>query len=251
MVAKENEIAIELLANAARTHDRVEALPASGKPASIAEALLMQEQLLSVLGKPVGGFKVATNPSGVPMWGAILADDIRASPATLDGTSYAPMGVEGEIAFRLDRDLPQRMEAYSRAEIEAALTALPIIEVVSSRFKSYQDTPIVDRLVDRMSNGALILGKPRPDWRDIDLSRLRVTLTCDGIDLVDRIGGHSRVDPLLPVIEFVNAVQSHKSLKAGEIIAAGTLTDLLFAKPGQHYVINFHDFGQIELTFER
>jgi 2-keto-4-pentenoate hydratase len=249
MTSGNAETAIRLLGAAAENHDRIAALPDSAKPGTIAEALAMQAQLVARIGKPVGGWKVVTDPSGVAMWGAIFAEDILPSTATVECAPYLPLGVEGEIAFRLDVDLPQRADPYSRAEIEAAVTALPAIEIVSTRFTSYQDTPILDRLVDRMSNGALITGEPRPDWREFDLSTLRVTLNCDGADLLDRIGGHARLDPVLPVIDFVHAIQPHKALKAGDIITAGTVTDLRFAKPGQHFAVEFHGFGRIELAF--
>ncbi|MDE1992988.1 MAG: fumarylacetoacetate hydrolase family protein [Rhizobiaceae bacterium] len=250
MNAPDLETAIRLLSDAAESGEWLTELPPASKPPSIPEALAMQEVLVQRLGGPVAGWKVVTDaPSGLSMWGAMFARDCFANPAKVDGTMYSPMGVEGEIAFRFDRPLERRAEPYSRSEIEAVLTAFPAIEIVSSRFVSYQDTPPLDRVADRMSNGGLVIGEARPDWRDMDLSKLRVTLTCDGVDILDRVGGHMRGDPMLPVVEFIHTVQAEKSFAVGELITAGTLTDLTFAKPGQHYTVEFHGFGRVELTF--
>ena len=244
------ETAIRLLSDAAKSGEWLRELPVASKPPSISEALQMQEALVARLDGTVSGWKVATDaPSGASMWGGIFAADCFVSPAKIDGRMYAPLGVEGEIAFRFDRDLPGRTEPYSRSEIEAVLTAFPAIEIVSSRFISYQDTPVLDRLVDRMSNGGLVIGAPRPDWRDIDLSTLRVTLSCDGVTILDKIGGHARVDPLLPALDFIHTVQARKTFKAGDVITTGTFTGLVFGKPGQHFTVEFQNFGRIELTF--
>ncbi|MBB3455994.1 2-keto-4-pentenoate hydratase [Rhizobium sp. BK313] len=244
------ETAIRLLSDAAKSGEWLRELPAASKPPSISEALQMQESLVARLDGTVSGWKVATDASsGASMWGAIFAADCLDSPARIDGRMYAPLGVEGEIAFRFDHDLPSRTEPYSRSEIEAVVTAFPAIEIVSSRFISYQDTPVLDRLVDRMSNGGLVIGTPRPDWRDIDLSTLRVTLSCDGVTILDKIGGHARVDPLLPALDFIHAVQARKTFKAGDVITTGTFTGLVFGKAGQHFTVEFHDFGRIDLTF--
>ncbi len=149
------ETAIRLLSDAAESGEWLRELPAASKPPSISEALQMQEALVARLDGTVSGWKVATDASsGASMWGAIFAADCFDLSARIDGRMYAPLGVEGEIAFRFDRDLPSRTEPYSRSEIEAVVTAFPAIEIVSSRFISpTQDTPVLDRLVDRMSNG--------------------------------------------------------------------------------------------------
>lgn len=250
MKSADLETAIELLSDVAKSGNWLPALPVASKPSSISEALAMQHALVAQLERNPRGWKVTTDPStGASMWGVIFEADCFASPAKVASKMYAPLGVEGEIAFRFDRDLPSRCEPYSRSEIEAILTAFPVIEIVSSRFVSYQDTPILDRLVDRMSNGGLVIGEDRPDWRSIDLSKLRVTLTCDGGTILDRIGGHARVDPLLPALDFIRTVQSEKSFKAGEVITTGTFTDLVFGKPGQHFAVEFHGFGHVGLTF--
>jgi 2-keto-4-pentenoate hydratase len=245
----DQDMAARLLADAAATGRPLAALPAAGKPSTAAEALAIQELLVGRSQQAVKGWKVATDAAGTASWGAIFAADCFATPASVDGSRLAPMGVEGEIAFSFDRNLPSRAEPYSRAEIEAVLTAFATIEIVSSRFASYQDTPRVDRIADRMSNGGIVMGALRQDWRGFDLSKLRVTLSVDGVVTVDRIGGHDRGDPLLPALEFIRAVQATKSFQAGQFITTGSFTGLTFGQPGARFAVEFQHFGKVELAF--
>lgn len=240
---------VRLLLEAARSGRPLPSLPEASRPATAAEALVAQERLVKALGEEVAGWKVATDAEGVVMWGAILAPDCFASPAQIPSARMPLMGVEAEIAFRLDRDLPVRPEAYSREEIEAAVTAFPAIEIVDSRFASYTGTPMLDRLVDRMSNGGIVCGAPQAGWRALQLAEIPVTLDVDGTQAVNQVGGHARGDPLLPALEFIRAVQHRHPLRAGQFITTGTFTGLRTGKPGERYRVAFAGLGEAEVRF--
>jgi 2-keto-4-pentenoate hydratase len=122
--------------------------------------------------------------------------------------------------------------------------------VVDSRYADYLGIPVLDRLADRMSNGGLIIGDAAPGAAAADLVNLRVTLICDGEVLVDRRGGHSRGDPMLPMLDFVHARQSSMAFRKGQIITAGTYTGLNFGRLGQNYQVRFEGIGQVRLTFQ-
>jgi 2-keto-4-pentenoate hydratase len=241
--------AASLLADADRAHGHIAALPDGLHPGSPGEAMTIQAHVVALSGETVAGWKVATTPDGVSTWGAIYGRDVLASPAKLEAGRMPMRGVEGEVAFRFVHDLPARPAAYSRQEIEAALTAFPAIEIVDSRFESYAETPAPDRLADRMSNGGIVIGEAEAGADKLDLSQLHVTLVCDGKTLLDQVGGHSRGDPLLPAIEFIRARQEQVTFRAGQFITAGTLTGMIQGTPGQRYVVTFDGLGSVELTF--
>ena len=134
-------------------------------------------------------------------------------------------------------------------DIRAAATALAAIEVVDTRFQSYSGTPPLDRLCDCMSNGALVCGAPREDWRGLDLARLPVTLTADGEVIARSVGGHANGDPLLPAVALANELRTGPGIAAGQIVTTGTFTGLLFARPGMRIVASFEGFAPVELTF--
>jgi 2-keto-4-pentenoate hydratase len=249
MTPDEIEAAARALAEADRRHQPLAALPNGVHPASPAEAHAIQARLVALSGETVAGWKIATTAEGVATWGVIYGRDIFDSPARIAADRMPMRGVEGEVAFRFTADLPARAEPYSRAELRAVLAAIPAIEIVDTRFADYAATPVTDRLADRMSNGGLVIGEAEPGADARDLSQLRVRLTAEGETLLDQVGGHSRGDPLLPVIDFVHARQQALGFRAGELITAGTLTGLAHGRPGVRYTVRFEGLGTASVTW--
>ena len=239
------DLAIARLSAAATTAVLVDELPLASRPQSVAEALALQDRLVAESGKPVAGWKVATGADGLVTFGTIYAEDCFSSPATVAADRYPPAGVEGEIAFRFLQDLPSG-PPLSRDEIASMLVPFPAFEIVASRFADYSGTPPVVRLADRMSNGGMVLGEAT--GHPADLRTLRVMLSTDGEPVVDQNGGHSRGDPLLPVIEFINWARPTRQFSAGQFITAGTFTGLLFGKAGQRWDLAFKGLGTAQLT---
>ena len=240
------EQASRLLIAARRTGARLDALPIACQPATVDEAHAIQDRMIADLGEPVAGWKIAFGPDGSLMRGPLLASRVFSNPARLDTALVPLLGAEAEIAFRFDRPLPPRDVEYGYDEVADAVTALAAIEIVDSRFVSYQDTPLLHRLADFMSNGAFIKGLPQPHWRDLDLSELHVVLSINDIPIVERRGGHSSCDPLLPAVAFVNNFRNRDGVFAGQLVTTGTYTGLNFAKPGQLIEVTFVDFDSVK-----
>jgi 2-keto-4-pentenoate hydratase len=238
------------LAEAYRGGRRLEALPLASQPATIAEGHRIQDALVARIGEPVGGYKTTGLEPGEVTRGAVLASRILKSPARVKAADLPLLGVESEIAYRLDRDLPPREQAYSFDEVREAVTALPAIEVVDSRFTSYHDTPVLHRLGDFMSNGALVIGEPRGDWCDFDFARIHLVMKSDDDVLYDGLGGHKYGDPLRAAVGLANEMRSGPGLRAGQIVTAGTFSGLLFTKPGHTISIDFEGFGAVEVRFD-
>jgi 2-keto-4-pentenoate hydratase len=241
--------AARLLADARRDGRRLDALPESCRPATLADAHGIQEATALRLGEAIAGWKVGATPEGRVARGALLRSRIHATGARVPAAMMPLLGVEAEIAFRLDRDLPARDRGYDYAEVAAAVTALPAIEIVDSRYQGYPNAPLLDRIADFMSNGAFIQGAVQPRWRDFDLETIDVELTIDGRTLVRRSGGHPTKDPLLPAVALVNDLRGGPGTRAGQILTTGTYTGLQYAKPGQTVAVTFKDFGSVEVQF--
>jgi len=239
-----------LLADARRNGQRLEALPESCRPATLDDAHAIQQATALRLGEAIAGWKVGTTPEGGVARGALLRSWTYASGARLSAAIVPLLGIEAEIAFRVDRDLPAREREYDYSEVAAAVTALPAIEIVDSRFQGYPNAPLLDRIADFMSNGAFIHGMAQPRWRDFDLETIGVELVVDGQALVRRSGGHASMDPLLPAIALVNDRRRSSGIGAGQIVTTGTYTGLHYAKPGQRVAVTFKDFGSVEVQFE-
>jgi 2-keto-4-pentenoate hydratase len=159
------------------------------------------------------------------------------------------LAVEAEIAFRFDRGLPPRAEAYSHDEVAAAATAVAAIEVVDSRFADYEAAPLLHRIADCVSNGAFIVGETPADWRTHDLSKLEVTLSVDGKEVVRSVGGHPTGDPIVRAVELANLLRGQGGIRPGQVITTGTYTGLTYVEPGQAVLVAFTGFGKAEVSF--
>lgn len=240
------DTAVALLVAARRTGAWLEALPPEAQPADLAEAHAIQDATVAALGDSVAGWKVAYYQGHV-MRGVILGSCLLDSPATIPARQVPLLGLEGEIGFRFDRDLPPRDRDYTRDEVTAAVTAFVGIEIVASRFRDYLPTPPLHRTADCMSNGVYVVGTTRSDWRERALDTLEVTLTVNGEAVVRKRGEHPAGDPLLPAIDLVNELRKAGGVRAGQIITTGTCTGMPFGKPGDHVGVSFTDFGTAEI----
>jgi 2-keto-4-pentenoate hydratase len=242
--------AARMLSESRRSRQLLDALPDALRPATLEDAHAIQEATATQLAESIAGWKVSATPDGRVARGALLRSRLYASGCRIAAAAVPLLGVEAEIAFRFDRDLPPRERPYDYDEIAAAVTALPAIEVVDSRFRGYPNAPLLDRIADCMSNGAFVYGEAQQRWRDFDLEALDVELVVDDHSIVHRSGGHPTRDPLLPAVALVNDLRSSSGVLAGQIVTTGTYTGLNFAKPGQIVVATFAGFGSVSVRFE-
>lgn len=243
------EAAAHALAEAWRSGHRLATLPEGARPQNVDDAHMIQDATVAALGEKIVGWKVSV-VDGVVNRGVLLASRALRSPARMRAADVPMLGVEAEIAFRLDRDLPPREAPYTKEEIATCATALAAIEVVDTRFANYADTPVIDRLADFISNGGFVAGTVRPDWRTIDLAALKATLLINGQTVVERVGGHVTGDPIIPAIALINALRD-QGIAKDRVITTGTFTGLHLAKPGDRVEARFEGFGNVELAFDK
>jgi 2-keto-4-pentenoate hydratase len=206
---------------------------------------------MALLGERAGGWKVAVTPQAPPTCAPMFASLMHASPLAIPAAQVALLGVEGEIAVRLGRDLPARAQPYTRPDVEAAIDAVvPAIEIVHSRYTAFLKRAPDEKLADNVGNGGFVYGAPVADWRRLDLSALRVRLEIAGKLLVDKVGGSPSGDPLIAVVWLANHLTGRcGGLKAGQIVTTGSCTGLPFAKPGDRAVATFDGLGAAAVTF--
>ncbi|MGP1613990.1 MAG: hypothetical protein ACTS5Y_02855, partial [Pollutimonas bauzanensis] len=89
----------DLLAASRRSGVRLAALPEAGRPASLEQALDIQDAVTHALGETVGGWKVAVDKDGRASRGAMFASRIFPSPARVASSAVPLLGVEIEVAF--------------------------------------------------------------------------------------------------------------------------------------------------------
>jgi 2-keto-4-pentenoate hydratase len=240
--------AASLLAAARRTGTPLERLPDDCRPATIEEALAIQDALVRTLGERVAGYKVARLPGGHLAHGVIVGSRVIASGGEVDARDVPLLGMEAEIAFRFLRDVPPRAQDYSYEEVAERVVAFPALEIVATRYRDYLGTPVIERAADFMSNGAFVVGADQPQWRSMDLVNLAVSLSFDDGIIAERTGGHVTGDPLLPAVDLVNALRASGGVRAGQMMTTGTYTGLNFATAGQRVTARFEGFAPVTVS---
>jgi 2-keto-4-pentenoate hydratase len=245
--------AAELLVAARRRREPLDGLPAALRPPDAAAAFAIQDAVMDLLGERAGGWKVGLTPGAAPSCAPLFASLIHPSPLQIPAAAVPLLGVEGEIAVRLGRDLPPRAAPYERADVLAAIDGVcAAIEIVHSRYRAFLKCTPDDKLADNVGNGAFTYAAPITDWRRLDLSNLRVRLEIGGKTLVDKTGGCPSGDPIVAVVWLANHLTGRcGGLKAGQIVTTGSCTGMPFAQPGDRAVATFDHLGTAEVTFTR
>ena len=115
---------------------------------TVDEAYAVQEALHALMAAthgPVAGYKIALTTPVMqqmvgfhePVSGAILAQTMQQSPCTIRSTDYGRLGVECEIAVRLEADLPVTSAPYSRDHITAIGAVMAAFELIDDRNADY------------------------------------------------------------------------------------------------------------------
>jgi len=239
--------AASLLIAARRTRAPLTRLPEDCRPATLDEALAIQDASIAQMGERVAGWKIGARIDGQLGYGVLLGSRILPTGATFDAKDGPLLGMESEIGFRFLEDVPPRDTPYTYDEIAARVIAFPAIEIVATRYADYKGTPVIERTADCMSNGAYVVGADRADWRSFDLVNIGVTLTFGDDVIVQRNGGHTTGDPLLPAVDMANVLRATTGVRAGQLMTTGTYTGLHFATPGRRIRAVFENFGAAEV----
>lgn len=253
------ERAAQLLFAARKNGTILDGLPPDCLPETLAEAYATQDRLFALLDEPAAGWFVGcSNPAiqeqlGLPgpYRARLLRSTLHDSPADLRDVDLPTITLELEFAFRLGRDLPPRAKAYREAEVAAAVASVqPAIEVVTSHFKDWTHQPVMSVIADNGTDGALVLGPGRRDWRDLDLSAVTVELEVNGEIVRQGSGANVLGNPLRVMTWLANDLRAAgEAMAAGQVNNTGSCTAMYHAKPGDRAVARFAALGEVVVQF--
>lgn len=243
--------AANLLLDARRTHSPIQDLPPELQPASIEEIACVHDFMADAYGE-IGGWKIgAPTADATPFFAPMPRAWMAASGALLSGPTYRYRMLESEVAFLLGQDLPPRETPYTRDEVLAAIVSChPAIEELESGLLDPKSANNMSALADLQTHGAFIYGPAYADWRSLDFSTEKVTLTVDGAVRVERTGSNTSGDllRLLPYLANQGAART-EGLRAGQWITTGTWTGNTQASAGSHAEATFEHVGTVALRF--
>lgn len=217
---------------------------------------VFQDRMTAVRG-PVVGYKIAyTNAimrerSGVttPCSGRILSNGVLDSPATVRRDEFVRLGVECEVAVKMESELPASGAPYSRDDIADAIEWLcASFEVIDGRQAADAEgqDPALKAIVTNISNAGAVLSEPVPNWRDIDLTASRGSLVVNGELIGEGVGADVLGHPVEPVAWLANNLAAlGRNLEAGAIILTGSFVPPYMLDAGDSAVVAIDGLGEV------
>lgn len=155
---------------------------------------------------------------------------------------------EGEVAFRLGRDLMG--PGVTAADVlEATEAVVAAIEVVDSRIDEWR-IRIEDTVADNASCGVLVLGEA---WRppgDLDLAAVEMDLYRNGAHEGHGVGSAVQGHPANAVAWLANTLgERGVALKKGDLVLSGALSKLVPITVGDSIELVMTTLGSVRVRF--
>jgi 2-oxo-3-hexenedioate decarboxylase/2-keto-4-pentenoate hydratase len=256
--------AAELLRVARLGGQRFDRLPEDCRPTDITAAYAVQDALHAGIeaagGGAIAGHKIGcTTPVmqkflGIdhPCAGGVLAPTVQQEHGTFRHADFRHVGVECEIAVRLNHDLAAAEAPYRRAGVAAAIGAcMAAIEVVDDRYEDYRslDTPTL--VADDFFNAACVLGPPVEAWAGLDLTALRGRMAINGAEVGAGQGSDVLGHPLEALAWLATTLAARgRHLEAGEFVLLGSVVETRWLAPGDLVEVEIERLGRASARFD-
>ncbi len=247
------------IAHARRNDQRFEAFPEELRPRDENAGYAIQDKLHEFLAEPVAGYKIGCttkvmqNFLGIdqPCAGRILESGCHHSSVELAHCAYRRVGVECEIAVRLDTGLPSTGAPYDRETASGAVgSCMAAIEIVDDRYVDYTKLDAPTLIADDFFGAGCVLGKPRSDWRNLDLAGTTGRMRINGAEVGHGIGAHVMEHPFEALTWLANLLARRgRGLAANDIILTGSIVETHWLSAGDHVEVSIDGLGTSQVLF--
>lgn len=247
------------------------ALPEALRPASLATAYAVQAHVQQRGAAPLWGWKIAaTSVHGQrhihvdrPLAGRILRERVTPYGEAVSLGANRMLVAELEFVFRVGRTLAPRGDggggaAYTQAEVMGAVDGLFLgSEIPDSRYEDFTAVGAAQLIADNACADRFVLGpEVRAPWREGDLAGHAVRgwiVEGDGSigEVREGKGGNVLEDPRIAMTWIANELSLHGvALERGQYVTTGTCIVPLTIRPGVRAVLDYGDFGTMEIDFK-
>lgn len=189
-----------------------------------------------------------------PDYGVLLDDMLFPEGTEIPAARFIVPRVEVELAFLLGRDLAgPRCTVY---EVLAATEYVtPAIEIIDARIErldreSGVTRQVYDTISDNAANAGLILGGRPVRPHGLDLRWVGALLYRNGVIEETGVAAGVLHHPANGVAWLANKLHPHGvSLKAGDIVLAGSFTRPVDARPGDTFHADYGPLGGVAFRF--
>ncbi|SDH54299.1 2-keto-4-pentenoate hydratase [Pseudomonas benzenivorans] len=226
---------------------------------SLADAYAVQElntQRALTDGRRLVGRKVGLTSSAVqqqlgvdqPDFGMLFADMEILDDGEIDCSRLIQPKAEGEIAFVLDRDLPNADTTLAEL-ISAVGYLLPAIEIVDSAIADWKIT-LVDTVADNASSALYVLGKQPIKLSALDLRLEGMLLEKNRALASLGVGAACLGNPLDACLWLARTMaEIGRPLHAGDVLLSGALGPMTPVVAGDHLHLRLTRLGEVGCRF--
>ena len=255
-------LAAQAIASARRAHHPLQALSVELQPKDEAAGSLVQRAVHDLLAPDLGhlvGYKIGCTSKvmqdylGIPhpCAGGVFAHGVHETGVVLHMSDFIRVGVECEIAVRLDRDLPASAAPYTAAHVQAAIGACyPAIEIVDDRYARWEDLGAPTLIADDFFAAGCVLGAPVAREVLPDLLTVRGRALINHQEVGQGTGADVLGHPYHALAWLANHLASEgRALLAGQIVLTGSLVKTIWLEPGRRVVMELDGLGTVAAEF--
>jgi 2-keto-4-pentenoate hydratase len=227
-------------------------LPESCRPRDNETALAIQHRVGELLGFDVGGWKCSLpTPDKVAFIAPIYAPTITSVSPCRVRAEGAKARVEPEIAFVLGHDLPRRTQAYSEADVRAAIRETRLVlELIGCRYADPASAAFLEMLADGLNGEGLFVGPEVSEGLTRPLENIEISVADQAHTILTHTGSHGDGHPLRPLVWLVNFLASRgEGLTAGQIVTTGSYAGVLELPLVTPLDVRFGDLGTLSVQF--
>ncbi|MEU4473960.1 fumarylacetoacetate hydrolase family protein [Micromonospora sp. NPDC023888] len=259
------DLAVELW-EAARTRRPVPPLSVRHPGLDLADAYAIQREIRALElagGARLTGLKIGATSEAIqrmfaidhPDFGYLTDRMLLPDGVALDVRTFIAPKVEGEIAFRIGRDL-SGSAVTAQDVLDATTEVCPVLEVLDSRIEAWKIS-LVDTVADNASSAAVVVGAGvPPDTTDLAAARMVLRIgdaghSTDASAVAEHTGYGSAVmgHPAESVACLARILAGFGTgISAGELVLAGSWSDAVDLVPGQAVHASFGVLGSVSMT---
>jgi 2-keto-4-pentenoate hydratase len=185
-----------------------------------------------------------------PCRAGVFAGVVHPNGAALAHDDFRHVGIECEIAVRLERDLPFGGAPFTHQSVEPAVAAyMTAIEIVDDRYVDWRKTDVGTLIADDYFAAGAVLGPPATARAVRDAAALKGTTVINGDEVGRGVGSDVMGHPLNALAWLANSLaEAGAHLRAGEIVLTGSLVETKWLNRGDQASVTVSDLGTVTLS---
>jgi len=250
--------AAETLLGEHQTNAQFKTLGAPDRPATVADAYDIQRNFVALLRGTHGdavGYKVGLTSAAMqkfcgidhPIAGVVLARRVLRSAASVRRADYGRLGLEFEIAVRLQSDVPVTGKPFTAETIAPHIGGVgAAIEIVDDRSADYAGLDVLSLVADNSWNAGIVLSDFVTEWPD--LADVPGRARRDGVAIGEGHGRDILGHPFNSVAWLATQLAARGAgLKAGEVVMTGAVMKTVFPDADASYRFELEGIGVVEV----